>query len=143
MVALNSPYYEANTCRRCISIGCGKFSLLGRKYVSLAVNVLTKSPKISNVIKRDIFQLNFGQSDETIFWKCCRADFSSVWDPLTCWLSKGVLKRGVLDIYLTTSLEVSNFGNTSAMRLIFFFKLLKIWCRFQNWRKKNRKKQLM
>ena len=34
---------------------------------------------------------------------------------------------------------VYNFGNTSAVRLIFSFKMFKIWCRFQKYRKKIRK----
>ena len=34
------------------------------------------------------------------------------WDSLSCWQSKGVLKRGFLDICLTTSLAVFNFENT-------------------------------
>ena len=34
--------------------------------MSLAVNVLTKSPKISHIIKGDIFQLPFSRSDGNI-----------------------------------------------------------------------------
>ena len=47
----------------CISIGCGKFSQVRKKYLLPAVNVLANSPKIWNVTKRDIFQLNLCQSD--------------------------------------------------------------------------------
>ena len=88
----------------CISIGCVKFSLLRREYLSWTVNVLINKPKLSDIPKRDNFRLNFSHSDETVWWKCCRADFSSVWDSLTCWLSQGVLKRGFLD---------SNFRNVT------------------------------
>ena len=35
-----------------------------RQYLSSAVNVLTTSPNISHITKRDIFQPNFPQSDE-------------------------------------------------------------------------------
>ena len=31
----------------------------------------------------------------------------------------------ILDFYLTTFLGVSNFGNTSAMRVVFFLKKIK------------------
>ena len=41
-------------------------SLLGREYLSLAVNVLTNSTKISDITEKDILQLNFSQSDETV-----------------------------------------------------------------------------
>ena len=46
------------------------------------------------------------------WWKCCNADFTSDWDPLTCGLSKGVLKRRFLYIGLTKSLTVFSFENT-------------------------------
>ena len=36
-----------------------KLDLLGREYLSSAVNELTKSPKILHIIKRDFFDLNF------------------------------------------------------------------------------------
>ena len=39
---------------------------------------------------------------------------------LTCCLSKGPLKRDFLNSYLTRFLRVRNFGNASAMRVIFF-----------------------
>ena len=42
----------------CISIGIVKLSLLRRGYFSSAANVLTSSPKIWHVNKRDFFQLN-------------------------------------------------------------------------------------
>ena len=51
----------------CIWIGCRKFSLLRRKYLSSVVNVLTNSPKISHITNRDIFQLNFNHCDQKIW----------------------------------------------------------------------------
>ena len=43
-----------------------KFSLLQKECVSLAVYLLTNSGKISDITKREIFLLNFPQSDEEI-----------------------------------------------------------------------------
>ena len=48
----------------CVVIGCGKFSLSLKEYLPSAANVLTNSPKILDITKRDIFQLNISQSDE-------------------------------------------------------------------------------
>ena len=42
-----------------IWIKCDKFSLLRREYLPSAANVLTNSPKISGITKREIFQLRF------------------------------------------------------------------------------------
>ena len=50
----------------CILIGCYDLSILQREYLPLAVTVLTNSPKIANITKIDISQLNFSQSDEKI-----------------------------------------------------------------------------
>ena len=41
--------------------------------------------------------------------------------PLSMLLVEGPLKLDFLDIYLTTLLGVRNFGNTSAVRIIFLF----------------------
>ena len=37
------------------------------------------------------------------------------------------------------SLTLCNFGNTWAIRVIFFFKRSKIWCRFPKWKKNSTK----
>ena len=103
-----------------------------------AVNVLTKTPRISNLNKGDIFQITFCQSDEKICKKCFHADFTSVWDPSTCWLSKKILKRRFLESSLTKSLRVCSFRNTLAMTIFFFLKILKIGWRFQKKKKKWR-----
>ena len=47
----------------CIWIGCMKFNLLWREYMSLEVNVLNNSPKISDLPKREVFQPNLSQND--------------------------------------------------------------------------------
>ena len=47
----------------CIWIGIVKFALLRTGYFSSVANVLTSSPKICHVNKRDFFQLTFLGSD--------------------------------------------------------------------------------
>ena len=51
----------------CTWIGIVKFSLLRTWYSSTAANVLTSSPKILHVDKRDFFQLNLFSSDRWIW----------------------------------------------------------------------------
>ena len=51
----------------CICIGIVKLSLLRTGHFSSAANVLTSSPKIFHVNKRDFFQLNWVSSDHWIF----------------------------------------------------------------------------
>ena len=89
----------------CIWIGIVKLSLLRTGYFSLAANVLTSSPKIWHVKNRDFFQLNWLGSDQWIGKMCCDVDFNSASTSLPCCLSKGPLKRDVLDNYLTKFLE--------------------------------------
>ena len=50
----------------CILIDCRYFSKLRRQYLSSAVNVLTNSPEISDISKRDKFLLNFPQIEKNI-----------------------------------------------------------------------------
>ena len=64
----------------------------------------------------------------------CR--FERCFGRLPCHLSKGILKQDCLDIYLNTSFGVSNFANTSAIRVIFYFRMFKSQSRFQNGGKK-------
>ena len=51
----------------CIWIGIVKLSLLRTGYFSSAANVLTSSPKIWHVNKRDVFQLNWLRSNQWIW----------------------------------------------------------------------------
>ena len=67
--------------------------------------MLTSSPNIWHVNKRDFFQLNSLSSDQSIWQRWCDADFNSVWARLPYCLSKHPLKRDFLDIYLTTFSE--------------------------------------
>ena len=122
-----------------IWIGDNKFSQSRIGCLSLAVNVFPNTPKIQHVTKGGIFQIRFSQSDEKIWWKCSHADFTRVWYPLTCWLSNSDLKQCFLESGLTKSLTVCNFRNKVSMTIIFFFKMFKIWCRFQKWKERIRK----
>ena len=65
-----------------------------REYVSSGVNILTNSLKISDTTKTEFFGLMVFQNDEKIWQNYCNEDFSSVWDPLTCWLSISILTQG-------------------------------------------------
>ena len=78
----------------CIWTGWRNFSLLWQEYLSSAINVLTNTPKISYLTLREVFPLNLSQIDG----KCCRADFSSVWDPLKRLLPKSILKQYLVGI---------------------------------------------
>ena len=102
-----SKNFEKKICFRdnCIWIGIINSSLWRIRYFSLAANVLTSSPKISHVNKRDFFQRNFLCSDWGISARCCDSCFSSAYPRLPCCLSKGPLKRAFLHIYLTTFSE--------------------------------------
>ena len=55
-------------------------------------------------------------------------------------MSKGPLKRDFLHNYVTTFLGVRNFGNTSAVRVIFLSKCSKFHLNFKNAKKKKKKK---
>ena len=114
----------------CIWIRSRKISQPWIGFLSPDANVLKNTSKISHIDKRDTPQIISYHSDAKIWQMCSHADFTSVWDALTCWLSKDVLKQCFLEIGLTKSLTLCNFGNTLAVTIIFFFKIFKIWCRF-------------
>ena len=86
-------------------------SLREREYLSLGVNILTTNFKISNTTKMEFFDLIFFQSNQKIWQKYCHADFCSVSDPLTCWLSISVLTQDFFGIWVTRLLAVYNFRN--------------------------------
>ena len=104
----------------CIWIGCIKHSLLPRDNTSLGGKMLTKSLKISDTTKKELFKLIFIQSDQNIWQIYCSAGSSSVSDPSTCWLSITVLTRGFLGIWISSLFAVYNFRNKPALRLMFF-----------------------
>ena len=95
-----------------IWIRCSKMTLLRTEYLPSAVNVLANSIKIFHLTMRDFFQLNYLHSEQWILERCCRWDWMRFSACLPCCLLRGPLKRDFLDIYLTTSSGVCNFGKT-------------------------------
>ena len=87
--------------------------------------------------------MRVSQSHEKIWWKCSHADFTRVWDPLTCWLSKGVLKQCFLESNLTKSFTVCKFRNKVAMMIIFFFQIVSHLIKIAEMEQKNPKKFLV
>ena len=113
-----------------------KTRFIEREYLSSGVNDLTSSFKISDTTKTEFFELIFLESGHKIWQKYRRADWSSVSVPLTCWMSISVLTWDFLGILVTWLFAVYNFRNKSALRLIFYFKVFKMLCRFSKCRKK-------
>ena len=89
----------------CIWIAIVIFSLLRRGYFSLRAKVLTSSPKIWHVSKKNLFKLTRYESDQWICRRCSDADFNSPWARLPCCLLKCPLNWSFLDIHLTTFSE--------------------------------------
>ena len=58
-------------------------------------------------------------------------------------LSKGALKEDFLDISLTRYFGVPKFKNTSARRVIFFLKMLKIQSKLRKCKKKKKIKKII
>ena len=108
--------------------------MLCQDYFASAVNGLTNSPKISDLTRRDAFQLYILQNDEIVKWECSLADFCSVWDPLTRSLPKGVLKHD-----LSTFFRVNNLETPKLWGSIFFSKFLKVYVNFKNAKKYEEK----
>ena len=92
-----------------------------------------------HITKRDLFQLNWLYSDLKIWKKCRSLDFNSAWNRLPCCLRKDLPKPDLLDIRLTTSFAVCNFGDTQALGVIFFWKCWKFNLDFRK-TEKNREK---
>ena len=82
-----------------------KLSLWRTGQFSTVANMLTSSPKIFHVNKRDFFEHNILARDQWIWQRWCGADFNSVWARLPYCLSKHHLKRDFINIYLTTISE--------------------------------------
>ena len=116
----------------CIWIGSVNLSHLRTGYFSSAANVLTSSPKIFHLNKRELFKLNFPERVPLIWSMCCDVDFKSAWAGLPCCLSKNSLKRDILDIYLTTFSQSIISEIQNLRRLSFFPKYLKFNLNFKN-----------
>ena len=101
----------------------------GREYLSLGVNMPTNSLKILDTTEREYFELKLFQSDGKMWENYFFVHLSSLLHPLTCWLSLNVLTRSILGTSVTTRFAFYNFVNTSALRLIFIFKIFDVDCR--------------
>ena len=111
-------------------------SLLRRKYLSSAVNVLRNSLKILHITKRNLVKLNCLGIHQELSEGCRHLDLNTVWVRLPSCLLKGTVKRRFLHIYLTTFFGVRNFGNTLDISVAFFKKTSKIYFKFRKCRKK-------
>ena len=107
--------------------------------MSSPVNGFTNNPKIVYITKRDLFQLSCLHSGQEIWPRCSRSDFNSVSPRLRWYLLKAPLKWDFLDIYLTTFFGARNLKNTSAMRVTFLSKMVKIEPKFRKRQKKLEK----
>ena len=145
----------------CIWIGTVKLSLLRKGYFSSAANVLTTRLKIWDVNNGDIFQLNWLGCDQRKdkgavmeIWTVLRHVYHVAWFDLIklllcrfqqCWGNfTMLLVEGFSETRLFTHLSdrhfgVRIFGNTKSMIVIFFFKIFKIYSKFQKSSKKLRK----
>ena len=99
----------------------GNFSQIWQEYMWSFVNVLKKCPKISDLTKTHVSQLNLFDINGNLARRCCLLDFSRACYPLTHSLPKGVLKQELSGIEVTTFFGLNNFRNISAMKTMFFF----------------------
>ena len=97
---------------KCIGIGFCKFSVLWRKHILPADNGLTYSFKISDLTKKNLFELYLCQHNKIGRKSSTFLEFSSVWDPLTCWLLKLVLEKDLLCIQVSTFFAVNKIRNS-------------------------------
>ena len=109
------------------------------KILVIGSQCVNKHPYHFKLNKGGVFEIISLQNHRKIWKKYSHTDFRSVWDPLTCWLSKDLLKRRFWDGILTKSLTVCNFGNTLPMTIFFYLKMFKNSFRFNKSNKKFRK----
>ena len=93
---------------------------------------------IPNLNHGDISQIISPHSDEKIWQKYSHKDFTSVWNRLTRWLSKDVLRRHWIVSGMSKPSTVANFGNTLGITIFFVLKMFEIWWKFHKWNKKPR-----
>ena len=109
----------------CIWIGSCKFSQYWPGYLPSTDNVLRSTTKISrNTMGGHIFRINLIEINEKRWRKCSHFDFRNTSDAFTCLLSKRVLKQPFWESGVSKNFKVCNFGNTSAMTIILFLKIL-------------------
>ena len=105
----------------------------------IAFHVLRNNPMIPNSTQGDVFQIISPHYDGKIWQKYSHEDFASVWNRLTCWLSKDILRRRWIVSGVTKHWTVANFENTLPMTIVVFLQMLEISWRFHKWNKKPRK----
>ena len=123
----------------CIWYNTCRVHIYPRKYLWSGVNNLIKTRKSSNIIKRQLSRVSLTESDNQIWYKYSHGHLTSVLHRSTCWPWKGAMTRCYLNICVKVHSTVGNFENTYAARVIFIFKMIKIWCRLDKLRKMLRK----
>ena len=113
-------------CDNCIWIGIVKFFLWRTRYISSPANVLTSSPKIFHVNKRDLFQLSFLWQWSMNMKKVPLCWFQQCFGRFTMLLAEGFSEMGLFRHLSNHVFSVRNLGNTKAVRVISFFKMVKI-----------------
>ena len=113
----------------CIWIGIVKLSLLRTGYILLAANVLTSSPKIWNVNKRDFLQPNWLGSDMLKVLWCW---FQQCFGTCTMFLVKVSSQTWLFRHLYHHVFGVRHFENTKSLRVIFFSKYLKFMIDIKN-----------
>ena len=109
-----------------------EFLSIWREYMWSEFNVWPKSPKISNVNKTDVFQLNLSWLNRKLGWQFYWASFSSVWHPWRHWLSKGFVKQNLSDIQVSTFLGVNDSQNIKLWSWSFLSKCAKFFVDCKN-----------
>ena len=113
-------------------IGILKWSIWRTRYFSSAADVLTRSPKIWHVNKRDFFEFSWLGSDQWIWYSWFDEDLNSACARLPCCLSKCSLKWDFLGIYLTTFSQSVICAMQNLWGSSFYSKCLKFNLDFKN-----------
>ena len=108
----------------CIWIGCVKLSLLRTEYLPSALNVLTKSLQILNITSRDFLKTQLSSQWSIHMVKFLSFRFQQCLDPFTMLVFEWSSEMGLVRDWSKLFLVVRNFGNTSAMRVIYFCEII-------------------
>ena len=109
-----------------------KFQILQREYLSPAVNVLTKSGKISNITNKRGFPSQSYSEIQHNFMKVLSWRFHKC-RPSTMLTWNGGMKRGYLNICVTMPFTICNFPNRHTTRVNLYSKCLKFYVDSRNW----------
>ena len=115
-----------------IWIGGVKLSLLRKEYLPSAFRLLGKCLEILYVTNRHFLEVNYLQSDQQIWERCCHANFNNFWARLPCCFPKDLLKRDFLDIDLTLYFRIRNLEIPQQWDSSFFWKCSKFKLAFKN-----------